>query len=127
MEAPGRCTAWLLGGQPVAEEVAVQRVQHEALGAAGRAGHDAHVLRGEAALEQPRAGPRTGQDGRGSLGHQCRSVRLALKEVCGRLSPRELCTKPPLSTKRVSDTPGSGQALPTDRRRMAWRLKVHIA
>jgi hypothetical protein len=49
-------------GQPVAEDETVQRVQHQALGAAGGAGDHAHVTRRQAVFAQVSQRARAGKD-----------------------------------------------------------------
>ena len=58
----------LAAGQPLAEEEAVERVQHQALRAAGRGGNDAHVGRAQAVLAQMAQGARAGMDLQGLHG-----------------------------------------------------------
>jgi len=48
--------------QPVSEQEAVERVQHQPLRPAGRGGHHPHVVRRQSALAQPGAGARAGMD-----------------------------------------------------------------
>ena len=53
------------GSQPVSKDVPVQRVQHQAFGAAGCSGDDAHVARAQAMFTQRRQRVRAGVDGQG--------------------------------------------------------------
>ena len=55
--------------QPLPEQVAVDRPEHQALGAAGRGGDDAHVLSPQAVLLQMRSGERAGVDPQGGRFH----------------------------------------------------------
>jgi hypothetical protein len=55
-------------GQPVAEQKAVQRAEDQALGAAGRAGDDADVLRAQAVLLDVAPGGGAGMDAQGFHG-----------------------------------------------------------
>ena len=56
--------------QPVAEDVAVQAVEDQPLGAAGRRRDEPDVLRAQAAFGQARPGGRAGEDVEGGRAHR---------------------------------------------------------